>query len=350
MAEVARALILPGSSWPETEQLLSMLLVWDGLDLHMADRYTDDDSPAAEVWRELVAEGLISVKSGEQSSDEVVEEWAALPWGEIVGEKDNPDFAAELAEDAVEGAVNGLMERVKDSLSLAAERGTPPVALDPLAAKAAALPVVDKEAPATEGILIQAAAKGVRVDKDCSVKDILAFRHRNRPLMGRFRAALIDLAAAMQADSPVAAAEEARAVVANRIEPSLADLEASLSENRIRFFWNALIGASAVALGDPIGPAAAVTGAGSIVTRNLCYAFNRRRLVQDHPFGLLHEIGVQVGAPEEKQGSVLTDPAGEARAALTRRVETLIRSAFELHALGLSTPYSSGEEPDGASC
>ncbi|HYQ79787.1 MAG TPA: hypothetical protein VEP91_11830 [Solirubrobacterales bacterium] len=332
-----------------------MLLVWDGLDLHMGDRYSDDDSPAAEVWRELVAEGLITVKSPttgeieEQTADEVVAEWTELPWEEIVGENSHADFAAKLAEGAVEAAVNELMEMVKDLLSLAAERGTPPVALDPLAAKAAALPAVDKEAPATEGILIQAAAQGVRVGTGCSVEDILAFRHKNRPLMGRFRAALIDLAAAMQADSPVAAAEEARAVVANRIEPSLADLEASLSENRIRFFWNALIGASAVALGDPIGPAAAVTGAGSIVTRNLRYAFNRQRLVQDHPFGLLHEIGVQVGAPEEDQGSVLTDPVGEAQAALTRRVETLIRSAFELHTLKGGSPPSSGEEPGPAS-
>lgn len=345
--------------WPKSEQLLSMLLVWDGLDVRSSDRYTDDDSVEAEIWRELVSEGLIRLKPRTpaaelpKSSTEAMEMWMALPWKSIARPDSiaypDPDLPSKLAETAVDAALEDLRNSARDSLLLAVERGVAPVALDPIAASAATLPAADQSAAPAEGMLIQVAAQGVRVSGECRVEDVLAFRDKNRALMGRFRSALIDLAKSIEADSPSAAAEEARAVMVNRVEPALADLEAALKENRVHFFWNALIGASAVALGDPIAPAAAATGAGNVVARNLRYAFNRERLVRDHPFGLLHEVGAQFDRVGPFSKTDVTDPEAEAREALKLYVEGLIRSALDFQDAARDGTPSDPEPPTAPS-
>ncbi|MDQ3673795.1 MAG: hypothetical protein M3365_05410 [Gemmatimonadota bacterium] len=129
---------------------------------------------------------------------------------------------------------------------------------------------------------------GIGIDAGVPVDDLLRFRERHAGSLARCRAALVDLAATIREDAaPLALLEQARALVINRVEPALADLEDALKEGRIRFIWNCVVSASAVASG-PVTPTVAASGAAQLSTRSLEYAFDRQRLVRDHPYGYLH--------------------------------------------------------------
>jgi len=311
-----------------------MLLIWDSLEVAVSERFTDDDSADAEVWRALAAEGLIQHHLPPEelrppkSLDQAAEEWLSVPW-EVFPFDADPDLLNQLAGSAAEAVVQDKVSEVKRLVTDAAKRGLAPVAIDSFASNVAPLPSVDHEGPIAEGMLIQAASKGVRISPSSSLEDIFAFREKNRNLMGRFRASLIDLSVAVQAESPDAAAEQAHATVVNRIEPALSDLETALKGSRLRFAWNTMLGASAVVLGGPLSPAAVTAGAGNVVSRRLQYAFNRDRLVQDHPFGLLHQISTDFERISPNTNPPITDPVAEAQAGLQRKVEILIKSALE---------------------
>jgi hypothetical protein len=126
-----------------------------------------------------------------------------------------------------------------------------------------------------------------------------------------------DLAASLSRETPVTAAlEEARAVVANRITPIVADLERALSQRRISYVWQALL-AAGTTVTAPVTPGVATYGAGKFVTHSLAYAFDRQRLVSEHPFGFLLEAGrtFRAEAPpwDALPGATITDPKSEMR-------------------------------------
>lgn len=331
MTEVARALVLPHVMVIEVHRLLSLLLVWDSVELTTIGRYEKDDSPEGEAFRELTAEGLVRRPESQglpESADEAIEDWVSAGW-DFVADHPDPDFPSALAKRMVEQVLDEWVDDVRAAVEAAGQRGLATVALHAFEAQAAALPQLDPSAPVAESALIQAASRGVAVGPDISVEDVLAFREKNSALMGKYRAALIDLAGAIQNDSPIAAAEEARAVVANRVEPALANLEEALDESRIRYAWSTLIGASAVVMGGPVTPAVAATGAGSVVAKRLQYAFNRDRLVRDHPFGLLHRAASEIGRRTDSPAPI-TDPEAELKQELVPLIDDSIRAAVRL--------------------
>jgi hypothetical protein len=315
MTEVARAIVLPDIGRIHCHKLLSLLLIWESIDLVNVGRLDEDDADADAI-RELATEGLVLESrkpSGVEplSSKEVDEQWRSLPWQDLASD---PETFSRLVNQGIDRLLADKVREIHASNDLAAELGVGTVALNAFAAKTAALPVVDNSMPIEESTLIQAASRGVQVSPDTKVEDVLAFREGNRDLMGRFRAAVIDLAGAIDAESPTIAAEQAYAVVANRIEPELARLDAALSESRLRFAWNTIMGASAVVLGDSASAAAVATGAGSVITRNLHYAFDRDRYVRDHPFGLLQRARNEFGVSKPGASpTTITDPEAEAR-------------------------------------
>jgi hypothetical protein len=348
VTEVARALAFPSTGFVKSDQLFSMLLVWDSVDLLPSqERYEDDDSPEAEVVRELTAEGLVCALPRPPDSEkppatekEAKERWQSIQWEHLAAANQDENFPASLAERIADGLIKDVFVRAHDFLGTAAALGVAPVALDPFAMKTVSLPIQDNSAPIREGTLIQAASRCVRVSAESLVEDVLSFREKNRPLMGQFRAALIDLSAAIQADSAVAASEQANAVFANRVEPALANLEAALSESRLKFAWSMLLGTSSVVLGGPAGPVAAALGAGSVLTRNLSYAFDKDRLVRDHPYGLLHRAGEAFEKEETRpSGPQITDPELEAKQWYQQGIERDILEAMKLRA---DYPASSG--------
>lgn len=168
------------------------------------------------------------------------------------------------------------------------------------------------------GRLISAAVTSVAVPEDTSWEAMLSFRERTVALRGRFRAALGDLADSLALDaSPAAALEEARATVANRVEPAVADLERALSEHRITYLWRTLTAGAAVA-SAPVAPSVAVSGAATFVTHSLAYAFNRQRLINEHPLGYLPQLRRAFGSrpvpsPNHLAALTIRDPAAETK-------------------------------------
>jgi len=156
--------------------------------------------------------------------------------------------------------------------------------------------------------MLDVATRGIRVGPGTNVEDVLSFREKHSSQTGRFRAALIDLAASISPDSP-APAEEAFALLKNRVEPALAALDDVMSRGRISFAWGMLLGASAtVAAGVDVG--AAIAEGGQVATRGLRYAFNRDRLIREHPYGFLYRArrDFAAGSPS---APVITNPEQE---------------------------------------
>jgi hypothetical protein len=346
MTEVARGLVLPGIMRCRGDTLLSMLLVWEGVEFIGSQHYDDDDSPEAEQFRRLKAEGLVSElqKSTNefQSLDEMGQRWLEMPWEKVL-EKGGASSVPEVLGEAVDHMLQVALAEVGKAVEVAEGRGLAPIAPNAFATKAASLPTPDSRAPLAEATLIQAASQAARVSPGCQVEDLLAFRERNRAAMGRFRAALVDLASSIQADTPASAAEQARATVLNRVEPALANLEHALAESRFRFTWNTMVGASALIVGAPLGGPAAIGGAGSLFMQGLRYSFDRDRLVADHPYGLLLRVSQEFGQSQEVSG-VSVDPVAEMKAEMLELVENIARVALDEPP---PQPESSHGDPDG---
>jgi hypothetical protein len=156
--------------------------------------------------------------------------------------------------------------------------------------------------------MIQIAAKGLQLDQTTELEAVLRFREKNRKLMGRFRGAMIDLSAGIDADTPSQAAEQAYALMSNRVDPLLGDLASALSRGRLSFFVKTLFGATTVAL-TPTDPAMKVIAGGAIMTRSLRYAFNRDAVIREHPYGLLYQAHLELSGQSHAQPpSPISDP------------------------------------------
>lgn len=289
-----------------------MLLVWDGLEIKTTYSNAHEDRSIPGIER-LIEEGLVGVEEKPfdprfppEERKPFDEEWSELPW-EMIARIADEERVRRISENAAEDVVQLLVAHIDDARLVAARLGLAPVAATTFAAFAACLPV-SESGPVIEGTLIQAASKGVRVEPGSGIDDVLVFRERHRALMGRFRAAMIDLAAAIDTESAGNGLEQAHAMIRNRVEPALGDLETALKGSRIRFAWKTLIGASALALSPATGPAAAVAGGGHVLSQPIRYAFNRDRLVREHPYGLLYQAKTDFDFQPSLGSRPITDP------------------------------------------
>jgi len=293
VTEFVRGLVLPDLVPPSPEDLLSLLLVWDELEVSTPN--IDNEFRA-----ELRESGL-------------VREYPYPLTFEVVVDPDLPDEPTgeeitSLAADDGKQIASAVRSIVSGALERADEQGLAPLATTSLAQLASALPPPAPLAPVVEATLIQIATRGIRVQPGTTLDEVLAFRERNKALMGRFRGAMIDLAAAIEADKPAKTMEQAYAILVNRIEPVLGDLASNLERNRVSFAIATVLGATSVSLAtlDPAGQAVA---GGHVLSRSLRYAFDRERLVREHPLGLVHRAQEQFAGPQAKANAgAITDP------------------------------------------
>jgi hypothetical protein len=319
MSELLRGYVLPGATWPDPIDLLSALLIWEELEVEG----WGSSSPAGEddlVYPALVEAGLLQPYASHIEIDLFVD--PSIPAAETDAER-----SARAEENGVLFA-DGLIDVVADGLKEARERGLAPLALEELTELALAMPVPDPGAPAAQATAIRVATAGVRVNGRTRVEDLLRFRDRNRRLMGRYRAVLGDLAASLETDDPRRAAEHAQATLANRLEPALGDMTDALSRSRVLFTLEAVLGATTVSLA-PLDPATLAAATGVLAVRTLKYAFDRERVVREHPLGLLFrargEFGAQPGAP----APTIDDPHAVLRKIVASRYRTFFGNLRE---------------------
>jgi hypothetical protein len=312
VTEVARALILPDLGPPAREEILSLLLIWDALDLEVT-RVADEKDNFG--WaKQLEEAGVLRVTSRPFDPQHPPE--SRKPPGEELREVAEhydvfgpPDDPSKVVKYAAKAVTDLLFDNVQHAVDRAAREGLAPVAATYHASLVASLPRAESNAPVREGTLIDVATRGIKVAPETTVDAVLAFRERNAPLIGRFRAALIDLAASIDPDSS-APAEQAFALVKNRIEPAISALDDVLGRGKISFVWGMMVGASTtVAAGMEAG--AAVAEVGQVVTRGIRYAFNRERLIRDHPYGFLYRANQVFDATSPRPMAVITDPEQE---------------------------------------
>jgi hypothetical protein len=335
MPEFARALILPDLSPPRREEILSLLLIWESVELETT-QVGKDPTKGLDWANELEEAGALRVTNRPfdpehppESRRLFEEEWQELAEHvDVLREIFDPRKSVKPAAQAV---TDGLVANVQQAVARAGREGLAPVAATYHASLAASLPEAEVNAPVREATLIDVATRGIKVSPDTSTEAVLAFREKNAPLIGRFRASLIDLAASVDPNSP-APAEEAFALVKNRIEPALSALDDVLSRGRINFAWSMLLGASTT-LAVNFDAGAAVTEAGQVVTRGIRYAFNRDHLIRDHPYGFLYRARNDFGADAARPTPVITDPEREIREwfemVVGAAVETVVKASEE---------------------
>ncbi|HEY5816189.1 MAG TPA: hypothetical protein VIS95_07605 [Solirubrobacterales bacterium] len=299
MSEIARALVLPDFFAPDPADLMSLLLVWEELEVEVGDYHPQ--WPDYKDFRDTLRDtGLIREYPPSFEIKPVVDPT-------IPDDQSGPELEQLAQSDGMELAAVVLRSIRKAQLQ-ARDQGFAPVAMTQLAELASVLPPVDPQAPIAEATMIQVAVNGMRLDPATNLDDVLRFRERNRHLMGRFRGAMIDLSAAIDAGTAATAKEQAYAAMANRIEPVLGELAIALDRGRLSFAVNTLLGATALALGTADPTATAVTS-GGLVAQSLKYAFDRDSLVRNHPYGLIYRAQQEFAKPvNAKSPLVITDP------------------------------------------
>jgi hypothetical protein len=304
--------LLPDLGSPRREDVLSLLLIWDGLEVEITQVGKEDGGDLA--WAsELEEAGVLHVTK--RPFDPEYPPETRMPsdegWQQLAEMIDVFGLSGKSANVGGKAVADGIIRNVQHALDRAAREGLAPVPVTYHASLAATLPRADRGAPVREATLIDVATRGIKVSPETSVEGVLSFREKNAPLIGRFRASLIDLAAAIDPESS-APAEEAFALVKNRVEPALSALDDVLGRRRISFAWGMLLGICTTVTAD-IDAGTAVAGAGQVVTRGIRYAFNRDRLARDHPYGFLYRAKSDFDAIEARPAPVITDPEQEIR-------------------------------------
>jgi hypothetical protein len=196
------------------------------------------------------------------------------------------DAIANMSRDATSLYLN----RLRDAFELARTHNLAPVAHSVVSHVGSLVGDYTDDLARREAALLSAAVDAFEVHADTPVEDILLFRARHKPLLGRFRASLVDLSAELQEHAaPLTLLARARDTYRNRVQPALADLEAAMNESRLQFLLRSLVGATAVTL-TPIEPVRAVEAGASLMGQTFNYRFSRDKLVREHPFGLLHKV------------------------------------------------------------
>ncbi len=352
MTEVARALLLPSIEGPSLSTVLSAILVWDRV--LIPPRYVKaaaDESQDELVLGRLRDAGVIDrvELDIDRQTVERPDVWTpmaeALGSGILAGEP-RPILLDRVRAAMREGAyavADHQTARLRSAVAAADSVGAAPLANGLYGLIAPILPAPSPGTAVREATLISLATPSLAVDGSTEVDAVLAFRATHALQMGRFRAAMIDLASTMRQDAaPQAMLEEAHALLKNRLEPALGELESALRASRIGFAWKAVVGASTVAAIAPLTPAATIGTAGIVTTRLLSYVFDRDKLARDHPLGYIHQI--RRGFSGETRDDVLSaqwpisDPIDEMRrfywlvldAAGTIPTEHLVDSALAI--------------------
>jgi len=346
--EVARALVLPDQVPLSTEMLLTLLLCWESVDIvflseELAQSAADAGSSELEehgLVSHLIAANLpvtfrFAPDGGYEppSATASIQEVAAVLCKAIGID----DFASDLGS-----LFAGQFEaRVRLVRRHADRCGIPSIAVSEFSAAAASFPADVDAAPRPEAALANASLQGIRVLPGTTIEDVLSFREKNGRLMGRFRASVVDLARTMQHDAPPAVIlEQADAVIKNRVEPALADLEDRLKRGRIRYVWRMLTGVTSVLFG-PATTAVAATHGGRISAQALDYAFDRDALLREHPYGLLHALRSEFGeSPTRRATRAARNPLSELKAQYVEAIRALVTAepSFWTHPTRDSSP------------
>ena len=300
--------------------LLSALLIWDRVLVPAPNPLGALHDSALELMEQLEEHGASAFV-------ELPEVGASTP-EEIVAAVDHAAKMSNVPRDVngmfTLGALTAIAvvaddhgRRIRASLDACTDLHAAPLTSGRISFMASSLPAEVANGHVNAGRLICAAVSSVAVDPRTDLEVILRFREQNAALRGRFRAALGDLAGSLSHDAPgTVGLEEARAIVANRVTPAVADLERALTERRMTYVWRTLMAGATVAA-SPIAPGITTSGAATFVTHSLAYAFNRRRLVAEHPYGFLREARLAFPSDDgpgilRAQGTI-TDPAHEIR-------------------------------------
>lgn len=324
MPEVACAVALPDFGPPPIHEILSLLLVWDTVEVATPGALWETLTPDhALPLAELAEQGVVR---WQPSSPRIWHPETLLGSVRAAGAGRMPEWGdprwPQAAREWADALVQTYALDVRDAVNDANTRGLACVATSDVATAVASLPALSRQAAESESALIQAAMRSVRVVPGTEIGDILAFRAKNAKLMGRFRGAMIDLAHSLQRDaSSSALMAEADAVIKNRVEPVLADLDVTLSRGRVKYAWTMLLGTTTILLG-PVTPIATATNGGRVLAQTLAYAFDRSKLVREHPYGLLQAARSELQCePSSIEPQPVTDPLQEARHMIIRGLE-----------------------------
>ena len=184
--------------------------------------------------------------------------------------------------------------------------------------------------------MIGAATEAFAVLEDTPVDDLLWFRDKHADSLGRFRAAMADMAAALRKPevAPEAALSAARDVYRNRVEPSLGALESRLTESRLKFVARSIFGAAALTVAPMSAPSVVQAGA-TLAGQTIRYRFSRERLLEDHPYGYLHRLSrSDFVVPSEHFSPQVVSSSRDPAEAVHGYFEHLYRAARELDRAG----------------
>jgi hypothetical protein len=320
--------------------LKTAALLWESVDVPMARSFaqTTPDSDVLEVFEALRNVGIIRAYDAPDDTPgtrqafmeeafAVADVWGRTPLG-TTAETLDPKLGEEIFKARGKRVAETFAEVVTATLETAGESGLAPVDVGLFGFLAALLPPRSESVPRVEGALMQVVVQGVVVDADTPVDQVIQFREQHRPQAGRLRASLIDLAATIDAGQPpTAVASQAEAVIRNRVEPALADLESELKRSKLSFVWRGILGIGGVATGGAVPAAAGIGTAGRLFGRALHYAFDREALLREHPYGYLHRLRTTFGTDDE-QASVMRRPITDPHAELVQMFESMFAAAY----------------------
>ena len=278
--DVRSVLLLPDLRPVSGAELLTLALVWDMivcLDYPAAADALATDEMTSGIASALEENGVLR---REDTLDPALPAKPSYPrsLSDLVSERDMHDVMAWM--------VDVHLGCARDALTIARDRGLPPLAVGSFGVVASAASEPRGHVSIAEGTLVTASVKGIALSRDTPVDEVLAFRERHCNELGRLRGALVDLSASMTREASARAmAEEALAVIRNRVGPELAALGTRLKEGRIAFALRTIAGASGVGSGHLIPKSTA-----EIVVSALRYRWHRRQLVSEHPYGYLHQL------------------------------------------------------------
>jgi hypothetical protein len=295
-------LLLPDLGFPEAALLKTAALFWDSIDLPLTAHHVA--RPPPEEMLELVAAlaeaSIVRPYEAPEPKRVLTEafayEAAAVARAWTRAPQDATPHTVELAigEEIFRARARRVaishLARVRASSQLAEDQGLAPIDGGAFGFLTAVLPDELPGMPKAGAALIQIVVRGAVLDASTPVEEVLRFREKHVALAGRLRGSLIDLAAAIDAAKlPTAVLRQAEAVVSNRVEPALADLETELNRGGLSFVWRELLGVSGIAAEGAI-PSGGMLGTARALGRGIHYAFDRDALIRQHPFGYLHRI------------------------------------------------------------
>jgi hypothetical protein len=298
--------VIPEVGGYSIDDLLTPLLIWDSV-VCVTDEKEQEKLELHELAPLIDSGAVTCISRPKDRLDATLDRWVDIRPTSPQSNEDN----IKVSEYTAELMLQYYIEKVEDAIIEADRRGLASVASSELSWHAATLPSRTRSPSEAEAALIQVASAAIAVAPGTKIEDILYFREKHGLLMGRFRGALIDLAQSLNREADTAVLmEEAHAVIKNRVEPALGHLESALSRGSIRYAWTMLMGASTIVLGS-VEPAAMTVGSGRLIAQTLAYAFDRQRLLLDHPYGLIPAARAELRAQPQPLIRAINDPLQE---------------------------------------